>query len=413
MVTDRDIWAEAHFGKARLGDKRRTQRLVRLARQFAAVPGGTITGVFPDGAEIKAAYRLLDSDEVSHRSVCAGSFEQVQSTCRSPGVYLMIEDTTAASFPTREAAVGLGPVGEDYTRGFWLHSTLAVRWQGHPEDPYEDQSQLIGLAGQSVWVRDITKSRRKEKKADRLRRQDRESARWGQTLVASGGPGVGGAQWIYVADRESDIYEVFARCGQCGSNFVVRSAHDRALTQMAQQYLHKALAAAVPLGRRSIDLSAGKGRAARCATLEIRALRVQLRAPRRPGKPLVDQEINVVEVREIEAPTGADPVHWVLLTDLPIDTLPELWKVVAIYRRRWLIEEFHKALKSGVGLEKSQLTEARKLMALAGILSIVACFLVGLKLHARSDDALPLDETQVDHATRVILEKKVGKPKDG
>ncbi len=25
----------------------------------------------------------------------------------------MIEDTTAASFPMREAAVGLGPVGED------------------------------------------------------------------------------------------------------------------------------------------------------------------------------------------------------------------------------------------------------------------------------------------------------------
>lgn len=137
------------------------------------------------------------------------------------------------------------------------------------------------------------------------------------------------------------------------------------------------------------------------------------RAPRRPGTPLVDQEINVVEVREIEAPVDADPVHWILLTDLPTDTLPELWKVVAIYRRRWLIEEFHKALKSGVGLEKSQLGEARKLMALARILSIVACFLVGLKLHARSDDALPLDETQVDHATRVILEKKVGRPKEG
>ncbi|MGC8541840.1 MAG: IS4/Tn5 family transposase DNA-binding protein [Phycisphaerae bacterium] len=42
MVTDRDMWAEAHFGKAKLGDKRRTQRLVRLAKQFAAVPGGTI-----------------------------------------------------------------------------------------------------------------------------------------------------------------------------------------------------------------------------------------------------------------------------------------------------------------------------------------------------------------------------------
>ncbi|MGC8625244.1 MAG: hypothetical protein ACP5VQ_08260 [Phycisphaerae bacterium] len=79
----------------------------------------------------------------------------------------MIEDTTAASLPGREAIVGLGPVGEAYTRGLWLHSTLAVRWQGHAEDTYDDQSQLIGLVGQSVWVRERKPSRRREKKVAR------------------------------------------------------------------------------------------------------------------------------------------------------------------------------------------------------------------------------------------------------
>ena len=413
MSMDRHSWAEGHFGRAPLGDKRRTRRLVEMAKQLAAVPGGTITGVFPNWSQIKAAYRLLDSEAVTHASVCAESFEQVRRTCRSPGVYLLIEDTTVASFPGREDTVGLGPVGEAYTRGFWLHSTLAVRWQCHAEDPYDDQSQLIGLAGQSVWVRDPKQSRRREKKAARLKRRDRESARWGKTLVAGGGPGVGGAQWIYVADRESDIYEAFTGCRQCGSNFVVRASHDRALAEMDQHYLHEALATAAPLGRRTIELPAGKGRPARSATLEIRAMEVQCRAPYRPGKTLAHLKVNVVEVREIAAPAGADAVHWILLTDLPIATSLEVWKVVAIYRRRWLIEEFHKALKSGVGLEKSQLTEVRKLMALAGILSIVACFLVGLKLLARSNDAPPLDAAEVDHETRVVLEKKVGKPKEG
>ncbi|MGC9259480.1 MAG: hypothetical protein ACP5I8_05285 [Phycisphaerae bacterium] len=80
----------------------------------------------------------------------------------------MIEDTTAASFLGREAIVGLGPVGEACTRSLWLHGTLAVRWQGHAEDPYDDQSQLIiGLAGQSVWVPERKPSRRREKKAVR------------------------------------------------------------------------------------------------------------------------------------------------------------------------------------------------------------------------------------------------------
>ena len=102
MSMDRHSWAEGHFGRAPLGDKRRTRRLVEMAKQLAAVPGGTITGVFPNWSQIKAAYRLLDSKAVTHASVCAESFEQVRRSCRSPGVYLLIEDTTVASFPGRE-----------------------------------------------------------------------------------------------------------------------------------------------------------------------------------------------------------------------------------------------------------------------------------------------------------------------
>lgn len=79
------------------------------------------------------------------------------------------------------------------------------------------------------------------------------------------------------------------------------------------------------------------------------------------------------------------------MTDLPIDGVEAAWRVVRIYRYRWLIEEFHKALKTRLGVEDSQLSTARRLMALAGILSVVATFLLDLKLLARAEDTRPMD----------------------
>jgi hypothetical protein len=61
----------------------------------------------------------------------------------------------------------------------------------------------------------------------RLRRP-RESARWAASLETRSPPCVG-VQWIYVADRESDIYEVFERCTARGADWVIRAAQARAL----------------------------------------------------------------------------------------------------------------------------------------------------------------------------------------
>ena len=55
----------------------------------------------------------------------------------------------------------------------------------------------------------------------------------------------------------------------------------------------------------------------------------------------------VVHAVEVDAPKDAEPVEWILLTSLPVESFEDAWLVLEYYEKRWLIEEWHKALKTG------------------------------------------------------------------
>ena len=404
-------FAQEQFGRASLGDERRTRRLVEVAAAFArgggGENGGTITSVIRDWSQAKAAYRLLDRPEVTHEAVLAGHSQRVLEATAVPGDYLLIEDTTTVAYPDAAGTRGLGPIGEDYTRGLWVHSTLAVKmdWATH-------ERHLLGLLGQRVWARPVERptgrrpsnGRGKESNHARQQRQDRESGRWMASLEAAGGP-LGATTWTYVADRESDIYELFQSAWVNGWNYVIRAVHRRALAsgggEWAGQDLFTAAAGGTVRGQVEVELP----RQGRRARLEVRSTRLELRGPPRPGGRLENHPVNVVWAREIAPPPGQEPVHWVLLTDLPVDHLDQCRRVLAIYTCRWLIEEWHKALKTGLRVEDSQLSNTRRLSALLAILSVVAVFLLRQKLLARADPQAPLDPQQTDPAMQAVLTK--------
>jgi hypothetical protein len=208
---------------------------------------------------------------------------------------------------------------------------------------------------------------------------------------------------IYVADRESDIYEVFQTCRSSGCAQVIRAAYPRALAaELDGADLLTAVSVGKVMGVTEVELP----REGRTARLEVRSATVRLRGPPRPGGRLADLTINVVEAREVGAPPGAKPVCWVLLTDLPVATLGQCLRVVRVYRLRWLIEEFHKALKTGLRVEHSQLGDFRRLSALAGVLSVVAAFLVDAKWSARADGGgggQPVGAAEVGAAELAVL----------
>jgi hypothetical protein len=402
------VWARQNFSGAQLGDVRRTRRLVQVAAALAARPSGTLPSAMPDWAELKGAYRLFAEEDVTYERISGPHRRQVLAACRQPGQYLLVEDTTDLDFTSHYMTEELGSIGDGGGRGMYLHTTLALRIEGWREQG--PQVSLLGLAGQRVWAREPKTADRLEAKSERLGRA-RESQRWAALFEQVAGPSAG-TRWTYVADRESDIYEVFERCRARGIDLVVRSSQPRALA--TEQGSVQQAAAGSPLqGRCLVELRARPGQSARTAVVELRSRAVQLRGPWRPqGRP-APMPLNVVEAREVQAAAGVRPILWVLLTTWPVEGEAACMRAVKTYAQRWLIEEYHKALKTGAGIEQSQLSSAGALRALLGVLAVVAVRLLSMKLLARSAPDEPIDPQAVGLQVLRILEAKSGRPKQG
>jgi hypothetical protein len=402
-------WAQNEFAFAPLGDQRRTKRLVKIASNLAASPGGTLPQAFRHWPELKAAYRFFGQRGVSFESVLAPHLERTRNVCRQSGEYLIIEDTTLLDYSPHSATRDLGRIGDGGGRGFELHSALAVRIESWNLEQ-RPEGTVVGLFGQQCQTpRPAPKG---ETRGERLSRP-RKSQTWAAAFKTAGRPPEG-SQWIYVADRESDFYEPMQICQQHGADFIIRSGQGRRLADEART-LQEALARAPVLGQSTVEVRARGGQPARAARVELRRVRVDLDGPWRPGgwqPPLPD--INVVEVKEADAPEGVkEPLHWKLLTSLPCATPAQIQRVVGRYAARWWIEEYHKALKSGAGVEASQLERADRLESLIAVLAVVAVRLLSTKMLARSRPETFEAAVSFGPQMLVILEKKLGPPKGG
>ncbi len=91
----------------------------------------------------------------------------------------------------------------------------------------------------------------------------------------------------------------------------------------------------------------------------------------------------------MDASKDAEPVEWILLTSLPVKSFEDAWQVLEYYEKRWLIEEWHKALKTGCRLECRQLKSKEGLERITGLLSVVAVRLLQLKSAARTNPERP------------------------
>ena len=403
-------WAQLEFGIADLGDKRRNKRLVQVGLGLAQCPTGTLPQSFNHWTDLKAAYRFFDNPHINYQNILAPHSDRTIQSCLEPGEYLFIDDTTDLDYSSHRNCTGLGQIGNEYGRGLCLHTTLAVRVEAWDLN-HCPEITLEGVLGQRCWAR-RGPSRRKSKERWRKRlERERESEKWAESLQRLPNRPAG-VSWIYVADRESDVYEAFERCLARGVNFIIRAKNDRTLVQ-EDQPLFKTVAAAPVLGCFEVQVRGRENRTARTAKVEIRAVSVVLKGAWRPGGQRPDLKINVVEAREIAPPAGEDPIHWVLLTDLPAQTFEQARRIVARYAKRWTVEEYHKALKSGANVEKSELENAERIKPLVAVLSVVAVRLLNTKLLARADPQRPVDEERFGREALQILSAHFGLPQGG
>jgi hypothetical protein len=390
FISDPQKWAETCFGHAELGDVRRTRRLVKIAVAMATDPAGSIPKQTETWADAKAAYRLFDQEDVTFEAVCEQHW-RLRHTC-GPGIFWIISDTMEADFGKHCQAQGLGPTGNGSGKGLLLHSGLMMDSQS---------GQLLCIAGASVLCR---KAKRK-KPSPRLNRE-RESERWGN-LIDQIGPAPEGARWIHVMDRESDNFEVFCHCQDQRVEWLTRA---RTMTRYIVPELGKEsqplrefvenlpvlqrLELAVPAKARTRREPA---RAVRTATLEVGFGTLFMPVPERPSKYLKQRKsepiaMTVVFAREVNSSASEEPIEWVLYTSLAIKTLDDVQEALRTYKHRWIIEEWHKALKTGTRVTERQLEKRERLEPLIGLLSIEALRLVQLKTMARAEPERPAEE---------------------
>jgi hypothetical protein len=332
----------------------------------------TQRGLGDSRAEQMGFTRFFRNRKVTAAEIVATAAARTDAAAAGRHV-LLIEDTSEINYQAKAGRKrGLGRVGNGTDLGLFVHPALALD---------AADGTVLGLAGATIW------RRHGAKRADYQKQpiERKESYRWIETMVEARAHLAAARQVTVIADREADIYELFARLPDERTHLVVRAAHDRALGDGGR--LFAALAARPEAKRIVLEVPARPGRPARTAQLAVRFAAVSLRQPargadRRDPKTIA---LTAVEVREIAPPSETEAIHWRLLTTHPVASGEAAVGIVELYRRRWAVEQLFRTLKSqAIDLEASLLADGAALERLAAAALVAATTVLQL-VHGRGE----------------------------
>jgi hypothetical protein len=357
-----------------LGDARVNRRIVELADILLASEADSWPDKFANPADYRAFNRILNRPQATHHSVRIAHSRQTRHRMGSAQqVVLILHDTTELDYSGRHTIRGRGPIGNGGCRGWECHNSLAV---------VADTGAVLGLANQILHRRADSQTTQNEGVADKRDRVDRESRLWWQGVEAIG-DAPPGQTWVHVCDRGSDSFELLQKMTDARRSFVIRSKSARVLVRDPQEE-----PATLHTWVRGLPAQAGWRGVAREGAGASRSVKFQaswgevtLRAPhvRRGEHDKRPVKVWVIRVWEVEVPAGEKAVEWILLTDLSCADIATMRDVVSYYQRRPIVEEYHKAFKSGCGVEKLQQRSRESLQAAIGITAILAVGLLELR----------------------------------
>ncbi|WP_316157824.1 IS4 family transposase [Cupriavidus sp. BIC8F] len=376
---DTEDWASEEFAAANLGDARLSYRLVALARQLSASPHTSLPQALSP-AELKAAYRFFDNDQVDTDGVLAPHIAQTLHRMEQIPVVLAIQDTTEFNLTHLPATEGLGRGNGGNERGFLMHSLLAVSPEGLP----------LGVLGMKTWARpegtEGSAARRKSRPI-----HEKESIKWieGLAHLSALKSRCEHTQLIGIGDRESDVYELFAAQRADGVDWLVRAAWNRC-ARHPQRYLWQAVLDTPAAGQTELQVPARGTRPQRTARLTLRYACVRLRPPQTRTR-LPELDVFAVHVIEDEPPANIEPIEWMLLTSVPTHSPAQALERLQWYARRWTIETWHRVLKSGCRIEARQFGTLERFVRATSLFAVIAWRILYTTLLARLDGDLPCE----------------------
>lgn len=357
-------WVRHQFKDVDLNDKRRDRRLQSIVADVARHPSRPLNAYHGNWSQTKSLYRFFNNPKIDPQAMTQDHQHNTRQLCQSHPVVLCVSDGT-----------GLGNASLTAERQV-QHSTLAVTPAGG----------LLGMLHQRFFQRPTPKVG--ETRTERLNRW-RESCIWSEA-ARSVADLTEVTYPIMVSDRASDVMAYMHACVDEQMGFVIRAQHDRQLVDVNER-LWPYMQDQPVRGCHQIEIhtqrpgNSRKARRGRKTEVSVRAVRVTLQTPKKdPGQaPL---SVNAVYLLEVDPPSDVKAVEYLLLTTEPIDDWEQIQTVIDYYCRRWVIEEWHRALKEGCAQQKSQLKSHEALCRLSAVNSVVAVRLVRLRDAAQNDE---------------------------
>lgn len=384
-------WIEEELVTSDIGDERLDERFKVVLDRLSQKPSVSIPAACRGTAEVIAAYRFFDNQRVDEHEILKPHQDATLDRMAEHEVVLLLQDTTELDVTCPEEQMeGAGPLSDEAHVGFHNHAMLAVTPERIP----------LGVIDADIWARDWDEFREnqenknsKEKKRKQKPIEEKESVRWleGYRWGCEMAAQVPDNTIVVISDSEGDIFECFLEAeedtGEKKADWIVRACQNRSLQTKDDTggwgKLWDETGKSEVLGTMEVDVSKNRPKSqddrkrkqprdARRATLTIQATRVMLKGPSRPGGKLVDVAVNAVLVREMNPPKGEEPIEWLLLTSLPINTWKKVCLVIDYYCCRWQIEIYFRILKSGCRVEELQLETAERFKPCLALYMIVA-----------------------------------------
>lgn len=372
-----------YFGKVDLGHKSRNPCFERVAQQISRHPGGTLPNKLSDPADYAAMDRLMNRPETTHASVLTPHFARTLEKMQAcPGVVLILHDTTVLDY-SKKKSLNLNALGNGNGNGYLCHNSLAV-------DP--QNRDVLGLVSQILHQRvSVGKNEGVKKKRER---QTRESRLW-STAVLQSPQAPEGKRFVDVCDRGADLFEFLALEQKLERLCVVRSAHNRSIVlghdgEGAKALLHTHLRTLPAEGearsRKIYDRELGKEREVKLR-VSYAAVRIQPPHVKKGEYEKIPIKAWGVRVWEEAPPEKGTKLEWFLVCLDPVSSAATAWEKCDWYSCRWMVEEFHKAKKTGCQIEALQFRTEQALQPMIALLSVTSVMLLNLRQAARRPDA--------------------------
>jgi hypothetical protein len=333
--------------------------------------------------------RLLRNERVSVQKLIEGVCDGIGERAAARHV-LLVQDTSELNYQAHAGRVhGLGRAGNGSDAGMFIHPVLCVDAQ---------EASCLGLAHLHLWQRTGTKATDYRKQPI----EDKESLRWIEAIEQAR-TRLGPAQCMtVVADRESDIYEMWDRLPDERTHLLIRACRDRLIVdEPCGANLFEWLSKLPEQGSYSLELAARTGgRAARTAQVQVRFGATRIARPRHCSDKAAAGSVALwaIEVREdpaqgIAARPNDKPIHWRLLTTHAVHSLEQALSCVHWYTQRWHIEQTFRTLKSqGLNIESSLLEQASRLEKLAVLGVSAAVHTMQLTLAREGNNQRPIGD---------------------